>query len=60
MTESTLKIARCCPLVIQGFSNFFRLFQVIMANPVGGFLLDIQFGKSVFVVVFDIPTHEGK
>ena len=22
MIESTLKIARCCPLVIQGFSNF--------------------------------------
>ena len=31
--QSTLKIARCCPLVIQGFSNFLGLFQVIMANP---------------------------
>ena len=29
-----LKIARYCPLVIQGFSNFLGLFQVIMANPV--------------------------
>ncbi len=25
MIESTLKIARYCPLVIQGFSNFFRV-----------------------------------
>ena len=33
MIESTLKIARSCPLVIQGFSNFLGLFQVIMANP---------------------------
>ena len=33
MIESTLKIARCCPLVIQGFSNFLGLFQGIMANP---------------------------
>ena len=28
------KIARYCPLVIQGFSNFLGLFQGIMANPV--------------------------
>ena len=34
MIESTLKIARYCPLVIQGFSNFLGLFQGIMANPV--------------------------
>ena len=34
--ESTLKIARCCPLVIQGFSNFLGLFQVMMANPTYG------------------------
>ena len=34
MIKSTLKIARCCALVIQGFSNFLGLFQVIMANPV--------------------------
>ena len=27
MIESTLKIARYCPLVIQGFSNFLGLFQ---------------------------------
>ncbi len=33
MIKSTLKIARYCFLVIQGFSNFLRLFQVIMANP---------------------------
>ena len=33
MIKSTLKIARYCPLVIQGFSNFIGLFQVIMANP---------------------------
>ena len=33
MIKSTLKIARRCPLVIQGFSNFLGLFQVIMANP---------------------------
>ena len=32
--KSTLKIARYCPLVIQGFSNFLGLFQGIMANPV--------------------------
>ena len=45
MIKSTLKIARYCPLVIQGFSNFLGLFQVIMADPVykvlyipGGFL----------------------
>ena len=31
--KSTLKIARYCPLVIQGFSNFLGLFQVIMAHP---------------------------
>ncbi len=30
----TLKIGRYCPLMIQGFSNFSGLFQVIMANPV--------------------------
>ena len=34
MIKSTLKIARYCPLLIQGFSNFLGLFQVIMANPV--------------------------
>ena len=34
MIKLTLKIARYCPLVIQGFSNFLALFQVIMANPV--------------------------
>ena len=33
MIESTLKIARYCSLVIQGFSNFLGLFQGIMANP---------------------------
>ena len=33
MIKSTLKIARYCALVIQGFSNFLGLFQVIMANP---------------------------
>ena len=33
MIKSTLKIARYCPLVIQGFSNFLGLFQGIMANP---------------------------
>ena len=32
MIKSTLKIARYCPLVIQGFSNFLGLFQVIMAT----------------------------
>ena len=37
MIESTLKIARYCPLVIQGFSNFLGLFQGIMANPVPGY-----------------------
>ena len=38
MIKSTLKIARYCPLLIQGFSNFLGLFQGIMANPdtVGG------------------------
>ncbi len=35
MIESTLEIARYCPLVIQGFSNFLGLFQGIMANPAG-------------------------
>ena len=34
MIESILKIARYCPLAIQGFSNFLGLFQGIMANPV--------------------------
>ena len=34
MIGSTLKIARYCPLVIQGFSNFQGLFEVIMTNPV--------------------------
>ena len=29
MIKSTLKIARYCPLVIQGFSNFLGLFQVM-------------------------------
>ena len=33
MIKSTLKIARYRPLVIQGFSNFLGLCQVIMANP---------------------------
>ena len=37
MIKSTLKIARYCPLVIEGFSNFLGLFQVIMANPGCGF-----------------------
>ena len=32
----TLKVDRKCPLVMQGFSNFLGLFQVIMANPVDG------------------------
>ncbi len=36
MIKSTLKIARCCPLVILGFSNLLGLFQVIMANPEQG------------------------
>ena len=34
MIKTTLKIARYCLLVIQGFSNFLGLFQVIMAHPV--------------------------
>ena len=29
MIKSTLKIARYCPLVIQGFTNFLGLFQVM-------------------------------
>ena len=33
MIKSTVKIARCCPLVVQGFSNFLGLFQVIIAKP---------------------------
>ena len=33
MRKSTLKIDRYSPLVMQGFSNFLGLFQVIMANP---------------------------
>ena len=33
MRKSTLKIDSYCPLVMQGFSNFLGLFQVIMANP---------------------------
>ena len=33
MGKSTLKIDMYCSLVIQGFSNFLGLFQVIMANP---------------------------
>ena len=36
MIKSTLKIARYCPLVIQGFSNFLGLFQGIMANSENG------------------------
>ena len=41
MIKSTLKIARCCPLVIQqGFSNFLGLFQVSMANPNSWHLLE--------------------
>ncbi len=32
MIKSTLKIARYCPLVIQGFSNILGLFLAIMAN----------------------------
>ena len=34
MIKSTLKIARCCSLINQGFSNFLGVFQVIMANHV--------------------------
>ena len=40
MIKSTLNITRCCPLVIQGFSNVLGLFQVIKANPVFPFLGD--------------------
>ena len=32
------QVLRYCPLVIQGFSNFLRFFQVIMANPVTWFV----------------------
>ena len=51
MIESTLKIARYCPLVIQGFSNFLGLFQGIMANPALKQLISISppnlgFGSS--------------
>ena len=42
MIKSTLKIARYCPLVIQGFSNFLGLFQMIMANPV----LTLRIGQN--------------
>ena len=48
MIESTLKIARYCPLVIQGFSNFLGLFQGIMANP-GTWLV---FNSPCFSVFF--------
>ena len=34
MGKSPLKIDLYCPLVMQGFSYFLGLFQVIMANPV--------------------------
>ena len=46
MIKSTLKIARFCPLVIQGFSIFLGLFQVIMANPVP-FEQDVPFDEPI-------------
>ena len=49
MIKSTLKIARCCRLVIHGFSNFLGLFQVIMANP--------DHGISRWEVGRDFPCH---
>ena len=32
MGKATLKTDRYCPMVMQGFSIFFGLFQVIMVN----------------------------
>ena len=57
MIESTLKIARYCPLVIQGFSNFLGLFQGIMANPVVDFRMDIEFCSVLFDPVEWRHTH---
>ena len=42
MIKSILKIARYCPLVIQGFSFFLGLFQVIMATPVETRFFDVD------------------
>ena len=53
MIKSTLKVARYCPLVIQGFSNFLGLFQVIMANPV-----DEDFRIFGFIDGFSIPSPD--
>ena len=55
--KSTLKIARYCPLVIQGFSNFLGLFQVIMANSVSGseWYLFLGGGKSNIFYVHPDP-----
>ena len=36
MIKSTLKIARYRPLVIQGFSNFFRIVSSDYGKPHGG------------------------
>ena len=54
MIKSTLKIARYCPLVIQGFSNFLVLFQVIMANPVFGSVQHVYFTGCRFSVMFQL------
>ncbi len=48
MIKLTLEIARCCPLVIQGFSNFLGLFQVIVANP-DKYTLFQQGGLNLFI-----------
>ena len=69
MGKSTrLKIDRYCSLVMQGFSNFLGLFQVIMANPVPVFnpenlnLLGLSLGVGYEVArsqVLDPANHSG-
>ena len=51
MIKSTLKIARCCPLVSQSFSNLLGLFQVIMANPGVGLGIGLGIGLGVGIGV---------
>ena len=60
MIESTLKIARYCPLVIQGFSNFLGLFQGIMANPVILTLTSWLKALSHIMVELGIAIDGGK
>ena len=59
MIESTLKIAKYCPLVIQGFSNFLGLFQGIMANPGYAYIDCSQFACLFHCRNFNIQKELG-